>query len=417
MKGKILQKTLLGNKAIIECTDLFVDIPAIINYCAQHGISKEDINIILPDFPGIYLNIITLQKLIKQLEILTSNILPNDTEIEKFAKITTSIRKNIKYAHTKTGKLGRNIGETWNLIEGLLKGKCVCCGYAQITKLSLNMHNIDCEIVKSTISPTSGHAWNQVKLNDIWYHWDMTNVKSDTLTSLTMGKCLKTDEQIAQNKIYKNNNSKIKCNTPPHQSLIFEINKAIKENIHSVPKLPKENVISKIKQKLFNRVTSLKNKIFKKHQPKLLPEVSTSKKQNIKPELEFTSYKSFMDLPDRNSEVFQIQSWEKGNVTNKVRTSYLELSGLNNQDLSQILNNEDFKEFYKALISDNKEDTLYIGRIDLIKLENGEITFCGYSRDCKECQGMAHNIEKSVKNRPFEKITPNREIQKTEKER
>ena len=137
-----------------------------------------------------------VEKLKAQLKVLTSAVKSDDIETEKFAKIVTAIRKNIKYAFTKTKS--RNIGPNGNFVDGLLKGKCVCLGYAIITKMALEMHGIDTSFVCN-----DRHAWNQVNLNGRWYNWDMTNVKSEALTTTTMGKCLKSDADLAKNKIYQ----------------------------------------------------------------------------------------------------------------------------------------------------------------------------------------------------------------------
>lgn len=216
-----------------------------------------------------------------------------------------------------------------------------------------------------------GHAWNKVKLDGNWYNWDMTNTKSDSLTMSTMGKCLKTDDEIEKLKIYKNNNSRIRCVKKPEKSLIDEINGTIKVNKRNIPKLPKEDIFSKIRQKIVNR---LQNTISKKNQP-LLPkgeEIGAGDKK----EIEIAECELVEKLDDRNSSLFKVQAWDKGDVKNRVTTSYLEIYGLEEgQKILEIINNRDFQIFFQALLEANVGNEQYIGRIDLLKDENGELSF------------------------------------------
>lgn len=69
--------------------------------------------------------------------------------------------------------------------------------------MALEMHDINAQFVSNDT-----HAWNQVKLNGKWYNFDMTNAAYETLTSNEMGKGLKSDSELAKDKIYK----KIQCN-------------------------------------------------------------------------------------------------------------------------------------------------------------------------------------------------------------
>lgn len=169
--GKIIAKNTIGDRGIVECTDLSVDINQCIDYFEQKGIKKENIRILIQGSPLAYIDLETFGKLKKQLEILTSKVNAEDQQIQKFAKIILSIRKNIRYNH----KLAKELKFTWwniNCEEGLIKGKCTCAGYAAITQLAFRMHGIDAEIAESDI-----HAWNIIKLGDTWFNWDMTDAR------------------------------------------------------------------------------------------------------------------------------------------------------------------------------------------------------------------------------------------------
>lgn len=102
----------------------------------KKGNKKENIKFLLQYGQCMYFDLDTLYKLQNQLKILTPDVKEDDEQIEKFAKIALAIEKNLSYAHTKTKS--RNIGEIGNLIEGLLKGKCVCSGYTLIGKIDLS---------------------------------------------------------------------------------------------------------------------------------------------------------------------------------------------------------------------------------------------------------------------------------------
>ena len=57
--------------------------------------------------------------------------------------------------------------------EALKNGTTVCSGYAQLAYKMLNESGIETKIVVGT-GNGEDHAWNLVKLNDIWYHLDCT---------------------------------------------------------------------------------------------------------------------------------------------------------------------------------------------------------------------------------------------------
>jgi hypothetical protein len=63
--------------------------------------------------------------------------------------------------------------EKYSAYEGLKNGLTVCSGYAQLAYKMLNQSGIDAKIVVGTANG-GGHAWNLVKLNNIWYHLDCT---------------------------------------------------------------------------------------------------------------------------------------------------------------------------------------------------------------------------------------------------
>ena len=63
--------------------------------------------------------------------------------------------------------------DAFNIYGALVNKKAVCSGYAYAAKMLLNRVGIECRTVVG-MSKNSGHMWNQVKINDNWYHLDIT---------------------------------------------------------------------------------------------------------------------------------------------------------------------------------------------------------------------------------------------------
>lgn len=167
-----------------------------------------------------------------KLEELVEGIDLNAPEKERFAEVYKRVCSSIVYdtpAAYPVTKAQQEYSEQQvyncrNLRNGLLEGKCVCAGYADILKNALSMVNIEAEytvgaVIEKTISSkrfkedkykdkfidkkddgTVGigeyHAWNKVKLDGVWYNvdptWDATAMRAGAIPT----HCLKTDEEI-----------------------------------------------------------------------------------------------------------------------------------------------------------------------------------------------------------------------------
>ena len=55
-----------------------------------------------------------------------------------------------------------------------VKGVAVCEGYAKAFKMLMDIAGIDCIMVTGTVNDGVAHAWNMVKLENDWYHVDVT---------------------------------------------------------------------------------------------------------------------------------------------------------------------------------------------------------------------------------------------------
>ncbi len=107
--------------------------------------------------------------------------------------------KNVKYDNENY--MNGSIPKVSHTAEGaLLKGVAVCDGYAYAFEKIMEHFNIPCKVITG-YSNGVGHAWNLVKINDKWYHIDVTYDDpivngSDANTNVYTDYFLITDSQI-----------------------------------------------------------------------------------------------------------------------------------------------------------------------------------------------------------------------------
>ena len=170
----------------------------------------------------------------EKLEEIVDGINPNLSEYEKFKEVYKRVCESIVYDHEaaypKTDDEKKYSYEQEyncrNLKNGLLVGKCVCAGYADILRNALAMVDIDAEFVKgfcvdkvktkeefekkptikrfqTTVENDDGkvyigewHAWCKVKIDGKWYNvdptWDVSNIKRKEAPS----HCLMSDDDV-----------------------------------------------------------------------------------------------------------------------------------------------------------------------------------------------------------------------------
>ncbi len=56
----------------------------------------------------------------------------------------------------------------------LSNGKGICLGYTKTFQIFMNYLGVECIIVKGSANDGEDHAWNMLKLDDVWYHIDVT---------------------------------------------------------------------------------------------------------------------------------------------------------------------------------------------------------------------------------------------------
>ena len=107
-----------------------------------------------------------------------------EAEVEEIlAGVTDSMTdyEKLTYLHdTLAGRIEYGEGEgAHNLYGALVLGKCVCEGYAESLQYLLHRVGVDAFLaIGSSYQPDNpdpvGHEWNYVKINDKWYHVDLT---------------------------------------------------------------------------------------------------------------------------------------------------------------------------------------------------------------------------------------------------
>lgn len=122
-------------------------------------------------------------------EIISQIALPDESDSDRekkiFAQIYTILGKTIEYD---------NSNDPIHDLRGLLNGKCVCDGYAQILKNVLACVGINSEVIVGYDSQLhEGHAWNVVRLDGKYYWTDLTNdAKFIKLNKFPLPFCMKS---------------------------------------------------------------------------------------------------------------------------------------------------------------------------------------------------------------------------------
>ena len=151
----------------------------------------------------------------KVMEELIGDIDENLPEEERFRQIYERIVRHIEYDHAaqypknkqERAYAKENDRSCRNLKNGLLYGKAVCAGYADILKNACAIKGIECEYIQGPVDKIksreaylaekkrdrkkvvfsddksvivrSYHAWNKVKINGVWYNVDPTLDRKD----------------------------------------------------------------------------------------------------------------------------------------------------------------------------------------------------------------------------------------------
>lgn len=123
----------------------------------------------------------------KVAEISTSIITDGMTDEEKEIAINEYLCSHIEYDYDALDDASNNNYRTvsdkfrnsFNAYGALVEGKCVCQGYAAAFKLLADAAGLESIMVTGMLEGEVPHAWNKVKINDVWCVIDTTNNDSE----------------------------------------------------------------------------------------------------------------------------------------------------------------------------------------------------------------------------------------------
>lgn len=133
------------------------------------SINKENPNYVLLTYRQDYRTTDAQEKLVndKANSIIKNIIKPGMTQKEKVLTIHDYIVNNTTYTKNSTNP--------YSAYSVLLENKGVCNGYVLALSKLLNAVEIDNLYVMGTAVKTGGlHAWNKVKIDNVWYNIDVT---------------------------------------------------------------------------------------------------------------------------------------------------------------------------------------------------------------------------------------------------
>jgi len=78
-------------------------------------------------------------------------------------------------------------------LVGLITGKSICQGYAEILRNVLSCVNLESKVIQGE-GANGPHAWNQVKIGDKWYNVDITYAREDIINGEPSGDLFVSDE-------------------------------------------------------------------------------------------------------------------------------------------------------------------------------------------------------------------------------
>ncbi len=100
---------------------------------------------------------------------IVSKALKAENDFEKEVIIHDMLCKTVTY----DSELGSDVGAIYSIYGALINGHAVCEGYARAFKLLCQSAGLECILVTGD-SKGVGHLWNMVKLENEWYHVDVT---------------------------------------------------------------------------------------------------------------------------------------------------------------------------------------------------------------------------------------------------
>ncbi len=104
----------------------------------------------------------------EEVNLIISSMPSNLNAYDKYRYLATYISLRTTYDNDF-----KNGNQTINIYGAIASGTSICEGYAKAFKYLCKKANLWCNLVEGTSNGT-GHMWNLVKLNDEYYHVDIT---------------------------------------------------------------------------------------------------------------------------------------------------------------------------------------------------------------------------------------------------
>ena len=133
---------------------------------------------------------------------------PSDEEKQRdyeiFSQVYVMLANNIVYDYDAISPENKDNcyikNECRSLYGGLVKGKSVCAGYANILKQVLSQYNIRCNCIKSKTEEGVSHSYNQVFIDGKWYNCDLTwDTRNIIKNHTSVRNSLKSDKEFGVN--------------------------------------------------------------------------------------------------------------------------------------------------------------------------------------------------------------------------
>ena len=122
-------------------------------------------------------------------EVTAEIITPGMTDLERELAINSYLCDTIEYdmaalenaEQYNYAKTDPEFNDSFTAYGALLKGKCICAGYAAAFKLLADSAGLESIVVTGMLEGTMSHAWNKVKLDGTWEVVDSTNNDNEEL--------------------------------------------------------------------------------------------------------------------------------------------------------------------------------------------------------------------------------------------
>ncbi len=145
-----------------------------------------------------------INKKIINLFNLTNEISTLESEYLKINFINNYLKDNLQYAFKNDGITPEDSYWAHNILGLLDENKGVCECYSKSFKLLCDYYGLNAiSVYGKTIESNSGHAWNYINIDDIWYGMDVTwNDTTNSNKYFLCSKSIMDDDHLPFDSIY-----------------------------------------------------------------------------------------------------------------------------------------------------------------------------------------------------------------------